>query len=69
MSLTDDDKRWIEGMLDSKLEALETKILTAFHQWASPNEARQRRFSAELNEFDLRLEHIEQRLKKLEKAS
>jgi hypothetical protein len=39
MSMTDDDKQWI----DTRLELLETKLLAAFQQWASPNEARQRR--------------------------
>lgn len=57
MSLSDDDKQWIERLLDNRLgrldehfrrlfderlERLETKLLTAFHDWASPMEARQR---------------------------
>jgi len=29
--LTDDDKKWI----DERLEAMDTRILTAFHKWAS----------------------------------
>jgi hypothetical protein len=63
MSLTEDDKRWITG----QLEQLETRLLTAFERWASPNEARQRRYSAELQEFELRLDSIEDRLKQLER--
>lgn len=63
MSLTEDDKQWIAG----QLEQLETKLLTAFEKWASPNEARQRRYSAELQEFELRLDSIEDRLKQLER--
>lgn len=62
MSLTEDDKQWI----DNRLEKLDTKLLTAFQQWASPNENRQRRYSAELHEFDSRLEYLEGRVKKLE---
>ncbi|MBM3786380.1 MAG: hypothetical protein FJW30_18630 [Acidobacteria bacterium] len=52
MSLTDADKRWIEGMFGQvrgeigevrdKIERVETNLLTEFHKWASPNEARQR---------------------------
>lgn len=66
MALTEEDKRWITELLDVKLEGVETRLLTEFHKWASPNEARQRRYSAELHEFDLRLENFEDRLKKLE---
>jgi hypothetical protein len=62
MALTDDDKRWIS----EQLERVETKLLTEFHRWASPNEARQRRYSTELHEFEMTLENHEDRLKKLE---
>jgi hypothetical protein len=44
MSLTEDDKQWISEQLkaerahaDERLEATETKLLTAFHSSASPN--------------------------------
>jgi hypothetical protein len=51
MALTNEDVLLIERMLDSrfaasekriadKLEALETRILTKFHKWASPVESR-----------------------------
>lgn len=62
MSLTEEDKQWITEMLDR----VETRLLTEFHKWASPNEARQRRYSAELREFEMQLENHEDRLKKLE---
>jgi hypothetical protein len=62
MSLTNEDKQWIEA----QLERLETKLLTEFQKWASPNAARQRRFSSELHEFELQLENHEDRLQKLE---
>ena len=53
MGLTDDDKQWIrelmeqlieasEGRYREQLEGVETKLLTEFHRWASPLEARPR---------------------------
>jgi hypothetical protein len=52
--LTDDDKRWLTGQLDERLdrvrvefserlEKVETTLLTEFHKWASPVETRQRK--------------------------
>ena len=69
MSLTPEDRKWIAEELrqiHEKIELVETTLLTEFHKWASPNEARQRRYSAELHEFESRLDHIEHRLKQLE---
>jgi hypothetical protein len=73
MSLTDDDKQWILEQLkgerahaDERLESVETKLLTAFHQWASPMEARQRTHSAALRAMDLELEAVSDRVNKLE---
>ncbi|MCC7156902.1 MAG: hypothetical protein IT161_20150 [Bryobacterales bacterium] len=63
--LDDDDKRWIEA----QLEALETKILTAFHAWASPNEARQRSHRDAIHALELDMERFEARLRKLEQRS
>ena len=60
--LTEDDKTWIMGAL----EALETKLLTAFHEWASPMELRQRSHSAALRALDVEMESLEGRVKKLE---
>ena len=62
MSLTDEDKRWIE----ERLERVETNLLTAFHKWASPLEMRQRSHSAALRALDVEVEGHEDRLKKLE---
>ena len=62
--LTDDDKAWI----DARLERVETTLLTEFHKWASPVEARQRSHSAAMRAFEL--EAVSDRVKKLEgKAS
>ena len=74
--LTEDDKRWIgdvleglEARMDQKLERLETKLLTAFHNWASPMEARARSHAAMLRALDLEVEQFDERLKKLEPPS
>jgi hypothetical protein len=47
MPLTDEGKNWSAALIrDSEqrtaaaIEATETKLLTAFHQWASPMNAR-----------------------------
>ena len=51
MSLTSEDKEWLRAELNvleskltqrfsSDLEAVETKLLTEFHKWASPTEMR-----------------------------
>jgi hypothetical protein len=37
MSLTEDDRQWIS----EQLERVEIRLLTEFHGWASPLEARQ----------------------------
>ena len=49
-----------------ELTGMETKLLTAFHNWASPAESRMRSNRAALREFDIVLESIEARLRKLE---
>jgi hypothetical protein len=45
MALSDEDKQWIEV----RLEKVETTLLTEFHKWASPVEARQRTHAAARN--------------------
>jgi hypothetical protein len=66
MSLTDEDKHWITELLDERLERVETNLLTAFHKWASPMEARQRTHSAAMRALDLEMEALDDRVKKLE---
>lgn len=64
--LTEDDKAW----MDARLEKVETTLLTEFHKWASPVEARQRSHSAAMRAFHLELEAVSDRVKKIEgKAS
>lgn len=66
MPLDDNDKNWIREEIRTQLEGMETRILTAFHKWASPNEARQRSHSATLRALDLEVESLTDRVKKLE---
>jgi hypothetical protein len=62
MSLTDDDKQWITA----QLERVETALLTEFHKWASPIDARLRSHSAALRALDVEMEAINDRLRKIE---
>ena len=48
------------------IEATETKLLTAFHQWASPMDARMRSHAATLRALDLEQEALNDRIQKLE---
>ena len=80
MSLTDEDKRWLLDLLEEDrrwtlerfrehrelLENMETRLLTEFHKWASPMEARQRTHTATLRAIDLEMESISERVKPLE---
>jgi hypothetical protein len=62
MSLTEEDKRWIR----EQFEGVETRLLTEFHKWASPNEARQRSHSASLCALEVEVEDLRDRVTKLE---
>lgn len=62
MALTDEDKQWI----DARLEAVETKLLTAFHQWASPLEGRVRRHRDGIHDLEVELDALSGRVKALE---
>jgi hypothetical protein len=77
MSLTDEDKRWITEQMRQeireenrqiydRIERVETTLLTEFHKWASPLDARIRTHTAALRALDLETEAIDDRLKKLE---
>jgi hypothetical protein len=65
MSLTEEDKEWIAEQLHN----VETRLLTEFHRWASPNEARQRTHTATLRAIDLEMEALTERVSKLEGKS
>jgi hypothetical protein len=62
MSLTDEDKNWFA----EQLREVETSLLTEFHKWASPSEARQRTHTAALRAIDLEMEALPERIAKLE---
>jgi hypothetical protein len=65
MPLTDEDKRWI----DERLEGVETRLLTAFHKWASPLEARIKSHTAVLRAIDLEMEQLAERVRTLEQGA
>ena len=56
----------LKGYVNERSEQVETKVLTEFHKWASPAEARSRTISAALRAIDLEMESIDDRVKKLE---
>ena len=55
-----------EERTNARIEETETKLLTEFHKWASPNEARQRTHTAAIRAIDLELEAVSDRLAKVE---
>lgn len=56
----------LKGYVNERCEQVETKLLTEFHKWASPAEARNRTISAALRAIDLEMEAIDDRVKNLE---
>ena len=62
MALSDEDKRWIS----EQLEAVGTKLLTAFHHWASPVDTRLRAHSAAIRALDVEQEVLRDRIDKLD---
>ena len=56
----------LTGYVNERCELVETRLLTEFHKWASPAEARNRTISAALRAIDLEMESIDDRVKKLE---
>jgi hypothetical protein len=62
MLLSEEDKNWIE----QRLEAMETRLLTAFHKWAAPMDARLRSHAATLRALDVEQESLSDRLKNIE---
>ena len=58
----------LRSHIEERSEATETKLLTAFHNWAQTFEVRARGTSAAVREFDERLGMIEERVAKLERS-
>jgi hypothetical protein len=52
--------------VSEQCEQVETRLLTEFHKWASPLEARLRTHSAALRAVDLEVEALDDRVKKIE---
>ena len=52
----------VETTFNDKLERVETALLTAFHKWASPAEARFRSHSNALTALDLEIEATKDRV-------
>jgi hypothetical protein len=51
------------------VERVETALLTEFHKWASPTEARLKTHAATLRAIDLEMEVLTERVQKLEKQN
>ena len=61
MAVTEEDKQWLTEQFSrfatkKGLEHVETSLLTEFHKWASPMEARQRTHTATLKAVDAEME-------------
>ena len=70
--LDEDLKAYLEEMetrLNTRIERVETKLLTAFHDSASPVEMRVRSHSAVLRALDLEQESLADRVTKLERPA
>jgi len=77
MNLNEDDKKWFEALLDTKLERprvaleasimnTETRLLTESHKWASPTELRIKSHVMAIRAIDLELEDPKERVTRLE---
>jgi ABC-type Mn2+/Zn2+ transport system ATPase subunit len=56
----------VKAYVNERSEIVETRLLTEFHKWASPAEARNRTISAALRAIDMEMEFISDRVSKLE---
>lgn len=54
-------------VVEARIERVETRLLTEFHKWASPVDARMRSHSAVMRALDLEQEALADRVSKLEK--
>jgi hypothetical protein len=64
---TKKDLEALEERVNSRIEKVETSLLTEFHKWASPAEARARTHTATLRAIDLEMEVLTGRIAELEK--
>ena len=56
----------LETRLNERIEIVETRLLTEFHKWASPMDARVRSHTAALRALDLEVEALGDRVKHVE---
>ena len=56
----------LKRYIDERSEAVETRLLTAFHGWARPVEIRLRSASTSVQGFDERLALLEERVSRIE---
>ena len=56
----------LKEYVNERCELVETKLLTEFHRWASPAEARSRTIAAALRAIDLEKKAMEDLAKRLE---
>lgn len=59
----------LKSYVDERCEKVETTLLTEFHKWASPTEARQSAIKSALKAIDAEMTYIDDRVKKLEGRS
>jgi len=59
----------MEARLREQLEGVETRLLTEFHKWASPTDARLRTHSAALRAIDLEMEALTDRMRRVEEKN
>ncbi len=52
--------------LRERIEETETKLLTEFHKWAGPSDARQKSHAAAIRALDLENEALSERIDRLE---
>lgn len=64
LALTDEDKQWISA----ELERVDTSLLRAFHEWASPVDMRLRAHSAALRALDVEQEALVNRVTEIERS-
>ena len=57
----------LESRISTKMQAMETNLLTAFHEWTRTYEVRVRGLGVSVRDFDERLGLIEERVSKLER--
>jgi hypothetical protein len=55
--------------VDAKIDRVETNLLTEFHKWASPTDAKMRVHTASMHAFELQLEALADRIEKLERRA